>query len=160
VRLQVTFFGQIDSGEPSVSFLASLTGSSIVGIPLTGDMFLLTRGGSDAEFVLSAGGFHPQFRGPRGVPALARLGLDLSPASFLDMRCQAYLAVTSNTVQFGARVDLVAEIAGCGLRGHLGFDVLVQLQSRAHRADAGDRRVSELPGAAAGPEFATARTSV
>jgi Family of unknown function (DUF6603) len=111
-----------------VSFLASLTGSSIVGIPLTGDMFLLSRGGSDAEFILSAGGFHPQFRAPRGVPALSRLGLDLSPASFLDMRCQAYLAVTSNTVQFGARVDLVAEIADCGLRGHLGFDVLVQLQ--------------------------------
>jgi hypothetical protein len=128
VRIQVTFFGQIDTGEPSVFFLASLAGSSIVGIPLTGDMCLLTRGGSGAEFVLSAGGFHPRFRAPRGVPPLARLGLDLSPASFLDMRCQAYMAVTSNTVQFGARVDLVAEIADCGLRGHLGFDVLVQLQ--------------------------------
>jgi hypothetical protein len=58
---------------------------------------------------------------------LSRLGLDLSPVPFLDLRCQAYLAVTSNTVQFGAHVDLVAEVADCGLRGHLGFDVLVQL---------------------------------
>lgn len=135
VQIQVTFFGSVDPGEPSISFLASLSGSSIAGIPLTGDVFFLTRGGQDAEFVLSAGGFHPQFARPRGVPELARLGMDLSPAPFLDLRCAAYLAVTSNTVQFGARVDLVAEIADCGLRGHLAFDVLVQLQPLHFVAD-------------------------
>ena len=128
ILIQVTFVGQVDPAEPSISFVASLSGSSIVGIPLTGDLFFLTRGGADAEMVLSVGGFHPQFRRPRGVPEMQRLSMELSPSPLLDLRCSAYFAVTTNSVQFGARVDLVAEIAGCGLRGHLSFDVLVELQ--------------------------------
>jgi hypothetical protein len=124
--LRATFLGQIDPGVPSVLFIASLTGSNIVGMPLTGDLCVVMRGGADATFVLSAGGFHPQFRVPRGVPSLRRLGLDLSPSPAIEIRCEAYLAITTNTLQFGCRIELVAEVAGCGLRGHLGFDVLVQ----------------------------------
>jgi hypothetical protein len=127
VNIQVTIVGVVDPGVPSAWFLASLAGSSIAGVPLTGELFLLTRGGADPTFVLSAGGFHPAYALPRGVPPLRRLVLDLSPSPLLQLRCQAYLAITPNTVQFGARIDLVAEIAGCGLRGFLGFDVLVQL---------------------------------
>jgi hypothetical protein len=126
IRLQVTFFGQIDPSEPSLMFLASLTDSNIAGITISGDMYVLVRGGSAADVVVSAGGFHPQFSRPPGVPALNRIAMTISSGSFLQLRCEAYLAVTSNTLQFGARVDLVAEIAGCGLRGHLGFDVLIQ----------------------------------
>lgn len=128
ILIQVTFFGQVDLSEPSISFVASLAGSSIVGIPLTGDLFFLTRGGDDAEMVLSVGGFHPQFRRPRGVPDMQRLAMELSPSPLLDLRCSAYFAVTTNSVQFGGHVDLMGEIAGCGLRGHLAFDVLIELQ--------------------------------
>jgi hypothetical protein len=127
VDIQVTFVGQVDTGEPSVWFLASLAASSIVGVPLTGDLYLLSRGGDDPQFLLSAGGFHPAYVPPRGVPALHRIGIDLG-SGFLQLRAQAYFAVTSNTIQFGARLDLVAEVAGCGLHGFLGFDVLVQLE--------------------------------
>ena len=133
VDIQVTFAGQVDTGEPSVWFLASLAGSSIVGVPLTGDLYLLSRGGDDPQFVLSAGGFHPAYVPPRGVPALRRIGMDLG-SGFLQLRAQAYFAVTSNTIQFGARLDLVAEVAGCGLHGFLGFDVLVQLEPFHFRA--------------------------
>jgi hypothetical protein len=126
IKLQITFFGQIDPSVPSLLFLASLTDSTIAGIPITGDMFVLVQGGPDANVVVSAGGFHPQFNRPRGVPALNRVAMTLSPGPFLQLRCSAYVALTSNTLQFGAFAELVAEIAGCGLRGHLGFDVLVQ----------------------------------
>ena len=126
IRMQITFFGQIDPAEPSLTFLASLSDSTIAGIPITGDMFVLVRGGSNADVIVSAGGFHPKYTRPPGVPALNRIAMTLSSGPLLQLRCQAYLAVTSNTVQFGARADLVAEIAGCGLRGSLGFDVLIQ----------------------------------
>jgi len=109
-------------------FLASLTDSNIAGVTITGDLYLLVRGGPEADVILSAGGFHPQFVRPAGVPALNKIAITLANGPFLQLRCQAYLAITTNTVQFGARVDLVAEIAGCGLRGHLGFDVLIQLE--------------------------------
>jgi hypothetical protein len=127
ISMQATFAGQADPGEPSLTFLASLTGR-IVGVPFSGDLFLLARGGPETTFVLTGGGFHPRFAVPRGVPALRRLSLELSASPLVRLRCEAYLAITSNTVQFGARLELVAEVAGCGLRGHLQLDVLVQFR--------------------------------
>lgn len=126
VFLQASFAGIIDPAEPSVMFVASLSGSNIVGAPLSGDILLLTRGGSDPTLVLSAGGFHPSFRPPRGVPALQRMSVDLCPVAWIDLRCESYFALTSNTLQLGARLELVAEVAGCGLRGWLAFDALIQ----------------------------------
>nr|WP_168504525.1 DUF6603 domain-containing protein [Streptomyces sp. S1D4-11]QIY93192.1 hypothetical protein HEP87_01995 [Streptomyces sp. S1D4-11] len=54
--------------------------------------------------------------------------MNLAPVPWIQLRCQAYFAVTSNTVQFGAQLSLVAEIAGCGLRGQFGLDVLIHLE--------------------------------
>jgi hypothetical protein len=126
IHLKATFAGQYDSAEPSALLMASLTGSHMAGVPLEGDVLLLSRGGPDPVFVLSAGGFHPAFRVPRGVPALHRLTMNLSPVPWIQLQCQAYFAITSNTLQFGARISLVAEIAGCGLRGQFGLDVLIR----------------------------------
>ncbi|MFG3268898.1 DUF6603 domain-containing protein [Streptomyces bobili] len=128
IELKATFAGQYDSAEPSAFLMASLTGSHMAGVPLDGDVLVLSRGGPDATFILSAGGFHPAFPIPRGVPALHRLSMNLSPVPWIQMRCEAYFAITSNTVQFGAQLFLVAEIAGCGLRGQFGLDVLIYFE--------------------------------
>jgi hypothetical protein len=130
LRLQASVLGRIDPGVPEVSVLVSLTGSSLVGIPITGDVFVLVRGGDEAEFVVSAGGFHPRFQRPRGVPDLRRLCIDLSPGGGWGMRADGYLAVTSNSVQFGAHIQLGASIAGCGVEGWLGLDALFLLSPR------------------------------
>ena len=135
VLLQATFAGFIDPAEPSVMFVASLTGSHIVGATLSGDILLLVRGGDDPAFILSAGGFHPSFTPPHGVPPLSRLSLDLSPVPWLGLRCESYLAITSNTIQLGARLELRAEVAGCGLRGWLAFDAIVQYEPFRFIAD-------------------------
>ncbi|MFK0124286.1 DUF6603 domain-containing protein [Streptomyces nigra] len=126
IHLKATFAGQYDSAEPSALLMASLNGSHMAGVPLEGDVLLLSRGGPDPVFVLSAGGFHPAYPVPRGVPALHRLTMNLSPVPWIQLRCQAYFAMTSNTLQFGARLSLVAEIADCGLRGQFGLDVLIR----------------------------------
>jgi hypothetical protein len=73
---------------------------------------------------------------PAGIPPVRRLGLSLTPTPLIELRCQAYVAVTSNTLQFGARVEISAEIAKCGLSGHLAFDVLVQRDPTHFVADA------------------------
>ena len=125
IQLKATFAGQYDSAEPSAFLMASLTGSHMAGVPLDGDVLVLSRGGPDPTFVVSAGGFHPAFAVPRGVPALHRLSMNLSPVPWIQFRCQAYFAITTNTLQFGAQLSLAAEIAGCGLRGQFGLDVLV-----------------------------------
>ncbi len=135
VFLQATFVGFIDPAEPSVMFLASLNGSHIVGAPLGGDILLLTRGGADPTLVLSAGGFHPSYRPPRGVPPMQRMSMDMCPVPWIDLRCETYFALTSNTLQLGARLELSAEVAGCGLRGWLAFDALIQFDPFRFIAD-------------------------
>lgn len=135
VFLQASFAGFVDPGEPSVLFVASLTGSHIVGARLSGDLVLLVRGGADPALVISAGGFHPAFPVPRGVPAPRRMALDLCPTPLIDLRCEAYFAITSNTFQLGARIDLAVEVAECGFRGYLAFDALVQLSPFRFVAD-------------------------
>ncbi|MER7780444.1 DUF6603 domain-containing protein [Streptomyces sp. NPDC096191] len=123
IRLQANVFGKIDPGVPSVELLATLTGSRIVGLPVAGEIFLLLRGGRDAVFVLSAGGFHPRYARPPGVPQLQRLSMDLGNG-IISLRAEAYLALTSNSLQFGAKLHLDAMIAGCGVEGFLGLDAL------------------------------------
>ncbi|TDD38647.1 hypothetical protein E1287_05025 [Actinomadura sp. KC06] len=126
VHLQAELYGRVDPGVPSVELLVSLTGSWIAGVPVSGDIYLLFRGegerGGGADFVLSAGGFHPRYVRPPGVPELDRLRLALGGG--LGLRAEAYFAVTSNAVMFGGQVRLEATIAGCGVEGWLGLDTL------------------------------------
>ena len=123
IRLQASVLGRIDPTVPETELLASLAGSRIVAVPVDGEIYLLVRGGPQAVFVLSAGGFHPRYTRPPGVPALRRVTMDLG-GGFLGLRAEAYLAVTSNAMMFGAKLQLDATIAGCGVEGHLGLDAL------------------------------------
>ncbi|HKG03117.1 MAG TPA: DUF6603 domain-containing protein, partial [Conexibacter sp.] len=123
IRLQASVFGKIDPAVPETEVLVSLAGSYVVTVPVSGELYLLARGGDRPLFVLSAGGFHPRYVRPPGVPELRRLTMDLG-GGFLGLRAEAYLAVTSNAVMFGAKLQLDATIAGCGVEGHLGLDAL------------------------------------
>jgi hypothetical protein len=125
ISLQATVVADIDLGTPAFTCFAALTGSQLAGMPLQGDLYLLVRGGADPAFVFSAGGLHPAYRAPAGVPALRRIGMRLG-VPLVTLRCEAYIALTSNSVQFGARVELSAELAECGLSGHFGFDALFE----------------------------------
>lgn len=123
IRLNANVLGRVSPAVPEVEVLVSLTDSWIVGRPVSGELYLLTRGGPDPAFVLSAGGFHPRYVRPAGVPELDRLALDLGGG--LGLRAEAYFAVTSNAVMFGGEIRLDATIAGCGVDGSLGLDALV-----------------------------------
>jgi hypothetical protein len=125
VLLQATLDGTFEiSPIPQTHVTASLGGSNIAGMQLHGDLFFLIRGGDDPLFVLSIGGFHPRYARPQGVPALERVQLDLVPPGFPGLRSETYFAVTSNSVQFGAHLQLCDEIAGCGVDGWFDFDAL------------------------------------
>ncbi|GAA3102855.1 hypothetical protein GCM10010520_54990 [Rhizobium viscosum] len=124
IRLQASVLGRVDPSVPVVELLVSLTGSWIVGLAVRGEMYMLVRGGHDPVFVLSAGGFHPRYTRPAGVPALSSLQIDLAPSLVFGLRMEAYLAVTSNAVMFGGQVQLDATIAECGVQGWLGLDAL------------------------------------
>jgi hypothetical protein len=128
VELHVDFSGVVDFEAGTVAVFASLHDSSVVGFALAGDMALRAVFTDQPTFVLALGGFHPGFDAPCGFPELQRLSLGISAGDLIDISFECYFAVTSNTVQFGAALELEATIEGFGVEGGMSFDTLVQFQ--------------------------------
>lgn len=127
LQLQVNFVGIIDFDKGMLSFDASLYNSRILTFTLEGDMALRLGWGETKGFLLSVGGFHPQFKPPSElkVPSMKRLTLTiLADNPRLILTC--YFAVTSNTVQFGAKIDFRFAVSEFKVVGYLYFDALFQ----------------------------------
>ncbi|HEX8905074.1 MAG TPA: DUF6603 domain-containing protein, partial [Longimicrobiaceae bacterium] len=127
LRLQVNFAGGIDFDRGLIWFDASLFDSSLLVFTLTGDMALRIGWGEQKIFVISVGGFHPAFHEvPPDLTGMRRLGISLLSGDNPRLSAQSYFAITSNTVQSGARVELYAAACGFNIYGFLGYDLLVQ----------------------------------
>jgi uncharacterized protein DUF6603 len=59
------------------------------------------------------------------VPPLARVAIALSSGNNPRLTCEAYFAITANTIQFGANASLYAEAYSFSISGDIGFDVLI-----------------------------------
>ena len=125
LRLQVNFIGRIEPSNKLLWFYAELFDSRVLSITLEGGFGLLVNWGSNANFVVSVGGFHPRYNPPplpfREPP---RLAVSLLNESYAKIRIDGYFAVTSNSVQFGARVELFFGLSEFSIEGHLAFDAL------------------------------------
>lgn len=133
LRLQINFIGIVDFDRGYIFFRADLFDSRLLVYSITGSMAFLVSWGEAQTFALSVGGFHPDFRDIPSIPALpdgfrnmARIGLSLLSDDNPRLKVESYFAVTSNTVQFGARVELYASAGGFNIYGFLGYDVLFQ----------------------------------
>ena len=129
LKLRADFLGSIDFGAKKVAFDAALSESRILVYSLSGDMAFRFYQGANPVFLLTAGGFHPSFQPPASadLPALRRLTLALAQGGNLRLTLASYFAVTSNTVQFGARLDLYFNLRlGLHVEGHFGLDTLFQ----------------------------------
>ncbi|WP_369133621.1 DUF6603 domain-containing protein [Modestobacter sp. I12A-02662] len=126
VEINMDVLGVVDFERGEVSIDASLYDSRIAGFTLTGDMALRAGWGDRPGFALAVGGFHPRFQPPPAFPKLARLALSLCTGDNPRLRLESYLALTSNSVQFGARLELYAAALGFSVEGMLAFDALFQ----------------------------------
>lgn len=126
VALHLDVAGVIDFGAEELSIDASLHDSHVVGFALSGDMSLRASFGDQPSFLMSLGGFHPGFTAPVGFPTLRRLSLAIDAGPLISIHFECYMALTSNTVQFGAALHLSAKIAGFGIEGATEFDALIQ----------------------------------
>src|SRR5205807_5358196 len=133
LQLQVNFLGVVDFDRGYIFFRADLFDSRLLVYSITGSMAFLVSWGEAKALALSVGGFHPDFRDLPTIPALpdgfrsmARIGISLLSDDNPRLKVESYFAVTSNTVQFGARVELYAEQSGFNIYGFLVFDVLFQ----------------------------------
>jgi hypothetical protein len=122
--INVDVLGIIDFGEERLAFDAMLFDSRILDIHLDGQMALRADWSQGEEnFALSVGGFHPQFKEiPAGFPPLRRLAMVMGENPRLSLTM--YLAITTNTLQVGAKLELWAKKLGFTITGGASFDAL------------------------------------
>ncbi|MGD6978836.1 DUF6603 domain-containing protein [Citricoccus sp. CH26A] len=137
VALRLDAIGVVDFSSGDVSLDASLFDSRIAGFTVSGDMALRANFGDAPDMVLAIGGFNPRFQPPSGFPALNRVSINLATGDNPRLRLEAYLALTTNTVQFGARLELFAKAGPFSIAGMLELDVLIQLDPFGFIADLG-----------------------
>jgi hypothetical protein len=121
----------------SISVDAQLRDSHLLGIALTGSLALrLRRGGAEPMFLLSIGGFHPQFPLPPAevVPRLDRVGFRLEK-SRVRLSAEIYFAIAAATIQFGLRADLVVRGLGLRFEATLALDVIVETDTCRYVAE-------------------------
>jgi hypothetical protein len=132
VRLNVAFIGILDFDKQYVSFDASIYDSDILKtIQLYGDMAVRVFWGNQTEMLVTVGGFHPAFSPSASLMLpkdLKRLGISLIDTDVqgirLKLAMEMYFAITSNTVQFGAKLEMLIKYWKLEIAGLMGFDVL------------------------------------
>jgi hypothetical protein len=136
VRLQMDAIGVLDFDQGTAALDATLYDSRLLKkFVLTGDMAMRLKWEGSPNFALAVGGLHPAFNPPANFPKLERIALNLSAGDNPRLRCEVYFAITSNTVQFGARAELYAAASGFSILGEAGYDVLIQLDPFMFIAD-------------------------
>jgi hypothetical protein len=108
LALKATFLP--DPGFLGVS--AQLTASSYIlskACHLTGGFAFYSWFGGEHEgdFVLSLGGYHPNYRPPAHYPQVPRLGFNWQVTSELSLSGQAYFALVPSAVMAGGRLEAV-----------------------------------------------------
>jgi hypothetical protein len=130
IRLNMDAAGVLDFDQGTVSIDAVLVDSRLLHkYALTGSMALRAClvPGPQAGFALAVGGWNPHFTPPANMPQLERITINLSSGDNPRFVCNAYWAITSNTIQFGSNASLYAAAYGFSVSGDVGYDVLVQL---------------------------------
>jgi hypothetical protein len=127
VRLQMNVVGGIDFDRRQAFLDAALYDSRLVNkFLITGEMRLRMRWDDQPFFALAIGGVHPAYTPPPGLEEMQRAAIVFADSQNLKLRSESYLAITSNTVQFGARLDLFAKASEFSISGQAGYDVLIQ----------------------------------
>lgn len=125
VSLHLSILGIIDFGQKLLSIDASLYDSHISLFPVYGDMAMRLGWGDRPNFALAVGGLNPHFQPPPQFPSLRRATISLGLGDNPRVSLQGYMAITSNSIQFGALAELYAAAGDLNVHGWLGFDALV-----------------------------------
>ena len=132
VQIRLDILGNIDFVKKLVAFDAVLVNSRLLQIfQLTGTAAFRLSTGDRPYVVLTIGGFHPAFNPePVVLPPISRIALThtMNRGARIWMRLEAYLAITSNTFQLGAALELGIEAGSLNAVGFLSFDALIQFE--------------------------------
>lgn len=130
-QLRLDVRGELDFARRVVGIQAIIVDSYMMGVfKLQGEAIFRMRYGSDPYVVLTIGGFFPGFNpAPAELPAnVQRVGmaLDIPVDLPVHLRVEGYLAVTPNTLQFGAHMEAGFDAGIFSAEGHFHLDALFQ----------------------------------
>ena len=158
LQIRLDVLGELDLQKKTVTFDAALVDSTLLEVlELTGGAAFRMSYGADPYVVLTVGGFHPAFSpAPLAFPSsLTRIAMTRgTPKDSLYFRFEGYFAITTNTFQFGAAVEVIVNLGSFDIRGALAFDTLIQ-RSPFHFSLRPSR---ERPRAVEGPQHRRARS--
>jgi hypothetical protein len=135
VSLNVDVVAVLDTAKRLLAVDASLRDSYVTAFPVSGDMAMRLSWADPPNVALAVGGMNPQVTPPPGFPDLRRVTIALGTGDNPRVSLEAYLAITSNSRQFGARAELFAEAGGFAVKGWLGFDALLVVVPLSFRVD-------------------------
>jgi hypothetical protein len=127
VRLQVNFLVGLDLGKKIFSIDAAIYASRFLVFDIRGELYVRYRWGDDPVFLISVGGWHPDFEVPAGLNLPAkpqRISIPLMSGDHTTLTLSCYLAVTSNTFQAGFKIDLKLKWSKFKLESNLSIDAL------------------------------------
>ena len=124
-HIQINFKADYEEGK-YFAFDAHLDKSKFLGFQLKGELCVRWKGQPDPYFLFSAGGFHPDFHPPAlNLPKdIQRLKFILADSDLVKINGYAYLAVTSNTLQFGGGFSAYINVWKLSVEGTLNFDAI------------------------------------
>lgn len=135
VSLKLDVVAVLDLGKGLLALDASLRDSYVALFSIQGDMAMRLSWGEEPNFALAVGGLNPHFTAPAGFPTLKRVTVALGLGDNPRIGLEGYFAVTSNSLQFGAKAELYAAAAGFAVKGWLGFDALLIFEPLSFRFD-------------------------
>jgi uncharacterized protein DUF6603 len=129
VKIHIDVLGLWDLGAKKLSIDGSMYDSRLLQYALAGDFSFRSAWGPNPSSLFSLGGFNPNFNTTGiNVPQLRRLSISIGNGDNPSITASAYLALTSNTIQFGANIEARASAGDFSVHGYIGFDLLVVIQ--------------------------------
>lgn len=125
VELHVDVRGELNFEKKQLLIKVSLRDSRLAFFKMEGEMAFLVDWGSNSNFLLSVGGYHPAFKPPSNFPHLERVGVALNFAGIVQLSVKGYFAISSNSFQFGAEAHIFVGIDEININGWLIFDGLI-----------------------------------
>jgi hypothetical protein len=125
-EIHVDIFGDLNFAASYILIEGRLRDSNLVGISLTGGFAFMLDWGSNPQFLLSVGGYHPRYKKPARFPEIPRVNALIKKGEDIRLSCEYYQAITSNSYQIGFSAELVVKKGNARAYGFLGFNALLQ----------------------------------
>ncbi len=125
-EIHVDIFGDFNFAASYILIEGKLRDSNIVEVALNGGFAFMLAWGSNPQFLLSVGGYHPRYKKPARFPEIPRVTALIKRGEDIRLSCQYYQAITSNSYQIGLTAELAVKKGKAKAYGFLGFNALFQ----------------------------------